>query len=184
MPVNRISLAISQAQRQAALDAVGQAWTALPGLIALEPGELKELHPFINKRELLGRGVLDAFEAHPQMAPASLNVAGARADLDALDTLRPILAEVRRLHSMLEDTVALLGHAIPFGVQDAPHTTAGLVALAGMAFLYACLAAMQARPQALATWRRWSYAGFYVDEYATRAALRWWPARWMPAAND
>jgi NAD(P)H-quinone oxidoreductase subunit 5 len=81
-------------------------------------------------------------------------------------------------------TVALLGHAVPFGVQDAPHTAAGLVALAGMAVLYACLAAMQARPQALATWRRWSYAGFYVDEYATRAALRWWPARWMPAAND
>ena len=75
-------------------------------------GELKELHPFVNKRELLGRGVLDAFEAHPQMAPASLNVAGARADLDALDTLRPILAEVRRLHSMLEDTVALLGHDV------------------------------------------------------------------------
>lgn len=112
MPVNRISLAVSQAQRQAALDAVSQTWTALPGLIALEPGELKELHPFVNKRELLGRGVLDAFEAHPQMAPASLNVAGARADLDALDTLRPILAEVRRLHSMLEDTVALLGHDV------------------------------------------------------------------------
>ncbi len=80
--------------------------------------------------------------------------------------------------------VALFGHALPFGLADAPHTPAGLVALAGMAVLYACLAVMQAHPQALATWRRWSYAGFYVDEYATRAALRWWPARWMPAAHD
>lgn len=80
--------------------------------------------------------------------------------------------------------VALFGHALPFGLTDAPHTSAGLVALAGMAVLYACLAVMQARPQALATWRRWSYAGFYVDEYATRAALRWWPARWMPATHD
>jgi NAD(P)H-quinone oxidoreductase subunit 5 len=26
--------------------------------------------------------------------------------------------------------------------------------------------------------RRWSYAGFYVDEIYTRAALRLWPARW------
>jgi NAD(P)H-quinone oxidoreductase subunit 5 len=80
--------------------------------------------------------------------------------------------------------VALLGHVMPFGLQDAPHATGGLVALTGMAVLYACLSVMQVRPQALATWRRWSYAGFYVDEYATRAALRWWPARWMPAAHD
>ena len=60
------------------------------------------------------------------------------------------------------------------------------IAVNGLALgaLYACLAVMQVRPQALATWRRWSYAGFYVDEYATRAALRWWPARWMPAAHD
>ncbi len=80
--------------------------------------------------------------------------------------------------------VALLGHALPFGLTDAPHTPAGLVALAGMAVLYGSLTVMQARPQALAAWRRWSYAGFYVDEYATRAALRWWPARWMPAVKD
>ncbi|MGE0312195.1 MAG: NADH-quinone oxidoreductase subunit L [Lautropia sp.] len=76
---------------------------------------------------------------------------------------------------------ALLGHALPFGVTDAPHDTAGPAALAGIAALYACLALLQARPHSLAAWRRWSYAGFYVDEYATRVALRLWPARWTPA---
>ena len=55
------------------------------------------------------------------------------------------------------------------------------VALAGMAALYLCLVAMQVRPQALATWRRWSYAGFYVDEFYTRLTLRLWPARWTAA---
>jgi NAD(P)H-quinone oxidoreductase subunit 5 len=79
---------------------------------------------------------------------------------------------------------ALVGHALPFGLQDAPHDTAGLVVLGGMAMLYTCLALLQARPQALARWRRWSYAGFYVDEYATRATLWLWPARWTPPAND
>lgn len=79
---------------------------------------------------------------------------------------------------------ALIGHALPFGVSDAPDEAAGLAALAGMALLYAALALLQARPAALATWRRWSYAGFYVDEYATRAALRLWPARWTGTATE
>ena len=56
--------------------------------------------------------MLSALEAHPQIVPPSLDVAGARADLDALDALRPVLAEVARLHAMLEDTVALLGHDV------------------------------------------------------------------------
>jgi NAD(P)H-quinone oxidoreductase subunit 5 len=79
---------------------------------------------------------------------------------------------------------AQVGHAVPLGVSDAPHASAGLVALAGMALLYLCLALMQARATALSTWRRWSYAGFYVDEYVTRAALRLWPARWTAPASE
>ena len=78
---------------------------------------------------------------------------------------------------------ALLGHALPFGVADAPDHAAGLAALFGMALLYGCLALLQARPHALATWRRWSYAGFYIDEIVTRAALRIWPARWTSPAK-
>ena len=78
---------------------------------------------------------------------------------------------------------ALIGHALPFGVRDAPDAAAGLVALAGMALLYVWLALLHARPTALAAWRRWSYAGFYVDEYATRAALHLWPANWAAAAT-
>jgi NAD(P)H-quinone oxidoreductase subunit 5 len=79
---------------------------------------------------------------------------------------------------------ALIGHALPFGVSDAPDGAAGHLALAGMALLYVGLALLQARPAALAAWRRWSYAGFYVDEYATRAALRLWPAHWTAAATE
>ncbi len=75
---------------------------------------------------------------------------------------------------------ALLGHALPLGASDAPDHVAGLVALTGMALLYGCLALLQVRPHALATWRRWSYAGFYIDELATRATLRLWPGRWTP----
>lgn len=79
---------------------------------------------------------------------------------------------------------ALVGHALPFGVSDDADGTAGYLALAGMVVLYGCLALLQARPGALAAWRRWSYAGFYLDEFATRAALRWWPTRWTRADTE
>ncbi|WP_414144432.1 NADH-quinone oxidoreductase subunit L [Burkholderia territorii] len=76
--------------------------------------------------------------------------------------------------------VATLAHHLPLGVADAPFHVAGPVALAGMALLYVGLAALQGCPHRFATWRRWSYAGFYVDEFYTRFALRVWPARWAP----
>jgi len=73
---------------------------------------------------------------------------------------------------------ALLAHALPLGIEDFPHHTLGLVALPGMSVLYLYLALLQWRPQLLSNWRRWSYAGFYVDEAYTRLALQLWPVRW------
>ncbi|MCY4757281.1 NADH-quinone oxidoreductase subunit L [Pelomonas aquatica] len=75
---------------------------------------------------------------------------------------------------------ALVAHALPLGIQDAPHTGLGLIVLLGMVALYLCLALLQLRPQMLSRWRRWSYAGFYLDEAYTRLALQLWPTRWAP----
>lgn len=81
--------------------------------------------------------------------------------------------------------LARVAHGLPLGVVDAHGTSPllGLLALAGMAGLYLCLAVLQWRPHALETWRRWSYAGFYVDESYTRLALRLFPGRWAAAAR-
>jgi NAD(P)H-quinone oxidoreductase subunit 5 len=79
---------------------------------------------------------------------------------------------------------ALLGHLIPLGLDDTPNQTLGLVALAGAIALYVCLALLQTNPQRLEAWRRWSYAGFYVDEYYTRLALWLWPTRWTPVTSN
>jgi NAD(P)H-quinone oxidoreductase subunit 5 len=102
--------------------------------------------------------------------------------VDAPGTLNGLFAGVGMVAALT--LAALVGHAIPFGVTDRSDGAAGLVALAGMALLYGCLAVLQARPEALTTWRRWSYAGFYIDEFATRAALRLWPARWTPTVAE
>ncbi|NEX62112.1 NADH-quinone oxidoreductase subunit L [Noviherbaspirillum galbum] len=78
--------------------------------------------------------------------------------------------------------LAGIAHRLPLGLADMPDRPAGIVSLLGMAAMYLCLVRLQVQPQGLAGWRRWSYAGFYVDEFATRMALRLWPARWVPAA--
>ncbi|MBV8604789.1 MAG: NADH-quinone oxidoreductase subunit L [Pelomonas sp.] len=75
---------------------------------------------------------------------------------------------------------ALLGHALPLGLRDAPREPLGLAALLGMALLHGGIAALQKHRDALDAWRRWSYAGFYLDEAYTRLALRLWPTRWAP----
>lgn len=72
----------------------------------------------------------------------------------------------------------VLAHALPLGLQDTPDHAMGYAALCGMALLYLCLARLQNRPGALDPWRRWSYAGFYVDELYTSLALRLWPTGW------
>jgi NAD(P)H-quinone oxidoreductase subunit 5 len=75
---------------------------------------------------------------------------------------------------------AMVLHALPLGIKDVPHQELGLIAFMGMAALYLWLALLQLKPGVLARWRRWSYAGFYMDEIYTRVALRLWPARWTP----
>ena len=72
-----------------------------------------------------------------------------------------------------------LAHALPLGIQDNPHQNLGLIALLGMVALYFWVALLQLRPRLFSTWRRWSYAGFYLDEAYTRLALQFFHSRWM-----
>ena len=77
---------------------------------------------------------------------------------------------------------AMLAHRLPVGGADSPRDPGGRAALAGFASLYLAVSLSQCRPRLLREWRRWSYAGFFLDEFYTRAALRFWPTRWTSAA--
>lgn len=81
--------------------------------------------------------------------------------------------------------LASLAHALPLGASDAFTGTSslGLLALVGMAAVYLCLALLQWKPETLQTWRRWSYAGFYVDEFFTRLTLRLSPCAWAATSQ-
>ena len=78
---------------------------------------------------------------------------------------------------------AMLAHRLPFGVADSTSDVVGLAALAGFASLYLAVSLSQCRPRLLREWRRWAYAGFFLDEFYTRAALRFWPTRWTSTAT-
>ncbi len=78
----------------------------------------------------------------------------------------------------------MVAHALPLGIQDNPHRNLGLIALSGMVALYFWLALLQLRPRLFFTWRRWSYAGFYLDEAYTRMALQFSSSRWMVESRN
>lgn len=80
--------------------------------------------------------------------------------------------------------LARLVHSLPFGLQDKPDDAAGIVTLLGMTAMYVTLLTLQWRPELLEGGRRWSYAGFYVDEIYTRLTLRLWPTAWAPTARQ
>lgn len=76
--------------------------------------------------------------------------------------------------------LAALVHTLPLGLTDAPLNAAGWLVALAMGLMHVALVVLQRWPERLSAWRRWSYAGFYVDEVYTRIALGLWPTRWMP----
>ncbi|MFT0532639.1 NADH-quinone oxidoreductase subunit L [Castellaniella hirudinis] len=77
---------------------------------------------------------------------------------------------------------ALCVDRAPLGVGNDPLDAAGIVALAGMALLYAGMGLFLCRPRLVIGVRRWVYAGFYTDEGYTWWVLRLWPVAWAGAA--
>ncbi len=112
MSLNLISLDITAEQQAAALAALTQLEAALPGLLSLEPDERRKLLYMGDKSEVFCRQTLRVLGDNPQIVPPSLDLAGAQADLQTLDRLRPVLERLTRVHAQLEDTTSALGSDI------------------------------------------------------------------------
>lgn len=106
---NLLSLTVTDEQVSAALAGLQQIEAALSGLISLESGERRGLMLMGPRSEPFARQTLRVLEQNPGIVPPSLDLDGARADLDALDRLTPVLERVQRLTARLDDTVAALG---------------------------------------------------------------------------
>ena len=79
---------------------------------------------------------------------------------------------------LLLTLAAKLLHLLPLAPEDAPNLLAGPLALAAFIALYVLTAMLQLTPAKLSWARRWSYAGFYLDEQFTRLTLKFWPSDW------
>jgi len=81
-------------------------------MIALQPGQRRELYKMGDKSEAFCRQTLGVLAANPQIVPPSVNIAEAQADLAALDQLRPRLQQLQQLVERAEDTETALGSDI------------------------------------------------------------------------
>jgi hypothetical protein len=109
MPDNRISASLSQADRQAVLDAVNTIRTKLPFLIDLSPEERRSLLRMGDKSRGFVTQALEVAEQNPDVLPRSFDVAEMRKDVELLSALSPILAALAQLNELVDDTVMAVG---------------------------------------------------------------------------
>ena len=109
MSQNRIALQLD-VDRLNSLDAI---ITALEGqltdLIGLSADERRELTKMGDKSEAFCRQAVTVLSDNAQVLPRNFDVDAYRADLAALDALRPRLARVQRLYERMADSEMALG---------------------------------------------------------------------------
>ena len=109
---NLVSLNLS-AQDLADVDgAIATLRRVFTSMIALRPGERRELYKMGDKSEMFCRQTLNVLAANPQIVPPNLGLAEAQADIAALDALRPRLLQLQQLVERAEDTETALGSDI------------------------------------------------------------------------
>jgi hypothetical protein len=109
MPDNRISASLSQADRQAVLDAINTIRTKLPFLIDLSPEERRSLPRMGDKSRGFVAQALEVAEQNPDILPRSFDVAEMRKDVELLAALSPVLAALAQLNELVDDTVMAVG---------------------------------------------------------------------------
>src|SRR4249919_61438 len=109
---NLVSLNLS-AQDLADVDAaIATLRRVFAPMIALQPGQRRELYKMGDKSEAFCRQTLSVLAANPQMVPPNLGLSEAQADIAALDALRPRVQQLQQLVERAEDTETALGSNI------------------------------------------------------------------------
>lgn len=111
MSQDYISLTLTPEQVTGASDGLDLMAASLSGLKATPEPERGNLLYMGAKSEVFCRRALRILDANPQIVPPSLaaDLAGANADLAALDQLRPLQERLQKLLSLVGDSIDLLG---------------------------------------------------------------------------
>lgn len=109
---NLVSLELSDEQLAQAENALSSLEEALSGLVSLKPIERRRLVKMGQKSEAFARQALRVLSQNPQVVPPGLDLAGAQADLVALERLAPLLDRLQQLAERGRDTEMALGSDI------------------------------------------------------------------------
>jgi hypothetical protein len=109
MPDNRISATLSQADRQAVLDAINTIRAKLPFLIDLSPEERRSLPRMGDKSRGFVAQALEVAEQNADILPRSFDVEEMRKDVELLSALSPVLTALAQLNELVDDTFMAVG---------------------------------------------------------------------------
>ena len=109
MAASRISLSLTPAQLKELDRALKTLASVIPEMASMTPLERRRLKTMGRKDENFCRETLNAMERNPSLVNPALGLESARADLEALDQLRPRLQELQRVMEQYQDLAALLG---------------------------------------------------------------------------
>lgn len=109
MSQNRASIRVTEQQKFAVLEAIGQISAQLDGLVSLDQGERRTLSTMGPKSERFARGVLRVLQENDVLVAPVMNLPEAVGDLEAFDNLLPIRDALMALVSRVDDTTAALG---------------------------------------------------------------------------
>lgn len=109
MPDNRISATLSQADRQAVLDAINTIRTKLPFLIDLSPEERQALPKMGDRSRGFVEQALTVATQNADILPRSFDVEEMQKDVELLSALAPVMAALAQLFELVEDTYMEVG---------------------------------------------------------------------------
>lgn len=109
MPSNRIAADFSAEQREKAKAALAALAEALPFLIDLSAEERRDMAKFGEKNRSFVVKALAIAEQHPEILPASFDLAEFRADVALVESLYPVRSAVETLFGRLDDTYFAAG---------------------------------------------------------------------------
>jgi len=110
MSVNRISSALSVADRLEVMDLLSKIDQKLSFLIDVGPEERKSMAKMGDRNRAFASKALDIATQNPSFLPRSFDLAEMRRDLELYDALQPVLLALTRLQELVDDTAVAAGN--------------------------------------------------------------------------
>lgn len=104
-----ISAALTQADREAVMDAVATIKAKLPFLVDLSTQERKALPKMGDKSRAFVSKALEVGTQNPDFLPRSFDVEELRKDVQLFEALYPLLLSITQLQELLDDTCLAVG---------------------------------------------------------------------------